>query len=227
MVPNDLKNEPVVWEALLQEMPLGATIRNLGKMTSIDLLRPMSNASKLVVNRLRNKEAIANAKVHPFNVLTALYTYRNGHGIRGSLSWQPVNTISDALENAYYDSFKTIEPSGKNTLIAIDCSGSKPGMETAFEVINNHGLAVIAGNLRQGEKIAIDPFSLILGKRIIGTWGGSTTTDTDIPFYAKQFLDGSLKLADFKTEVYSLENINEAFADLEQGKIVRALIKLE
>ena len=38
-------NRVPVWEALLQKMPLTAMIRNLGKMTSIGLTVPLSNAA--------------------------------------------------------------------------------------------------------------------------------------------------------------------------------------
>lgn len=124
MIPNEYKGEPVVWEALLERMPLTAMIRNLGKMTSIGLLKPMSNASKLVVNKLRDQEYLQKSRVHPIAVLIALKVYANGAGIKGSLAWNPVQTINDALEGGFYKAFKNVEPTGKNTLLALDVSGS-------------------------------------------------------------------------------------------------------
>ena len=54
-IPTKWLNEIEVWEALLHRMPLSALIRNLGKMTSIGLLKPTSNATSQVLEKLENK----------------------------------------------------------------------------------------------------------------------------------------------------------------------------
>ena len=43
-IPTQWLNEAAVWEALLERMPMTAMIRNLGKMTSLGLLKPFSDA---------------------------------------------------------------------------------------------------------------------------------------------------------------------------------------
>lgn len=108
---------------------------------------------------------------------------------------------------------------------AIESTGVKSAMEMAFESINNNGKTIIVGNLKLGEKINIDPFELIKGKKIIGTWGGATNSEEDIPFYAKQYLEGKLELDKLISKVYSLDEINSAIKDLEEGKVIRALVK--
>jgi len=110
---------------------------------------------------------------------------------------------------------------------AIESSGVKTAMETAIDVIKNSGTVIIAGNLKKGEKIAIDPFELIKGKKIIGTWGGATNPDKDIPHYSEKYLEGKLPLEELITKIYSLEQINDAVQDLKEGKIIRGLIKLK
>jgi 60 kDa SS-A/Ro ribonucleoprotein len=45
-IPTQWLNEVVVWEALLERMPMTAMIRNLGKMTSLGLLAPFSDAKR-------------------------------------------------------------------------------------------------------------------------------------------------------------------------------------
>src|SRR5262249_706725 len=55
-VPTQFLNSPEVWDALLDKMGAEAMIRNLGKMTSVGLIKPMSKASKLVVGRLNDAE---------------------------------------------------------------------------------------------------------------------------------------------------------------------------
>ncbi len=107
----------------------------------------------------------------------------------------------------------------------VECSGKKEAMEAAFASINNNGAAVIAGNLKYDEKISINPFDLILGKKIIGTWGGETKPDIDIPLYVKMFLSGKLKLDKLISHRFRLEEINEAIKLIEKGDVVRAIIE--
>ncbi len=83
-----------------------AMIRNLGKMTSIDLLKPLSGYSKTVCERLKDQTALKQARIHPFSVLLALKTYSQGHGDKGKLKWTPDQTIVAALNEAFYLSFK-------------------------------------------------------------------------------------------------------------------------
>ncbi|KXS21245.1 trove-domain-containing protein [Gonapodya prolifera JEL478] len=123
-VPSDWLSSKAVWETLLQDMPMTAMIRNLSKMTSINLLSPLSAASALVASRLRDQEALKKAKVHPYNMYIALKTYKQGRGMKGGLSWKPDQEILAALEDAFYLAFGTVGPSGKRHLLALDVSGS-------------------------------------------------------------------------------------------------------
>ncbi len=83
-----------------------AMIRNLGKMTSIELLKPLSSHAATVSQRLKDETLLRKARIHPFNVLVALKTYETGHGEKGKLKWQPNQTIVQALDDAFYMSFK-------------------------------------------------------------------------------------------------------------------------
>lgn len=109
---------------------------------------------------------------------------------------------------------------------AIKSSSLTKSMEHATKSIKLGGTTVLAGNIRKGEKVAIDPYALMAGKKILGTWGGETKTDEDIPFYAEEYLMGRLKLVKLVTHRYNLEDINIAFAEIEKGVVGRALIKL-
>mgnify|MGYP002009951092 FL=1 len=65
---------------------------------------------------------------------------------------------------------------------------------------------------------------LIRGKIIVGTWGGETTPDEDIPKYVEWYLSGKMKLDKLLTHEYLLEDINQSFDDLDNGIIGRAII---
>ena len=124
MIPNELKNQISIWDALLPHMPMTATLRNLAKMTSVGLLKPMSNAAKIVNARFADVEAISKSRMHPIAVLQALKVYNKGKGIKGKLTWTPVSTIEDALDRMFYLAFKNVKPTNKNILLALDVSGS-------------------------------------------------------------------------------------------------------
>ncbi|MBN1850750.1 MAG: zinc-binding dehydrogenase [Deltaproteobacteria bacterium] len=110
---------------------------------------------------------------------------------------------------------------------AIESAGMAHVMEAAFKATRkNGGICILAGNLPHGEAISINPFDLIQGKKIIGTWGGETRIDQDIPFYVNLYLAGRLHLNDFITHEYTLGQINHALQDLQGGKVGRALIKM-
>jgi 60 kDa SS-A/Ro ribonucleoprotein len=123
-IPTEALNDPAVWEALLEKMPLTALARNLGKMTAVGLLKPMTTAVGTVLGKLADAEYIRKSRLHPIAVLIAAKQYASGHGLKGSLSWSPVSQINDALDAAFYAAFANVEPANKRTLIALDVSGS-------------------------------------------------------------------------------------------------------
>ncbi len=117
---------------------------------------------------------------------------------------------------------------GQGVDFAIEAAGKRETMETAFKSVKDKGgLCILAGNLPAGQQISIDPFDLIKGKRIIGTWGGETDPDREIPDYVDHFLSGRVSLSFFTSDIYRLAEINNSFNDLASGKVNRALIEFQ
>lgn len=120
------------------------------------------------------------------------------------------------------------ETNGVGVDYAVDAAGLVMTIEQAFESIKiNGGLCVFASHPRYGEKISLDPFDLISGKRIIGSWGGDAKPDIDIPVFSKLYLDGLLPLEKLITKKYSLDDINLAIKDLKEGNVIRPIIELD
>lgn len=126
-IPTQFLNEPEVWESLLEKMPLTAMVRNLGKMTAVGLIKPLSNALSKVTEKLSDVESMKKARVHPIALLLAQGVYAQGHGDKGKLSWSPVSQVVDALQNGFYAAFDAVEPTNKRWLLALDVSGSMGG----------------------------------------------------------------------------------------------------
>ncbi|CAF1530647.1 unnamed protein product, partial [Didymodactylos carnosus] len=126
-MPTTILGSVAIWSALLEKMPMTAMIRNLGKMSEINLLKENSQAEKQIVERLNDQQQLRRARIHPFNLLVALETYKRGEGIKGKLKWNVNEMVKQALESAFYSSFKFVEPTNKRFCLGLDVSGSMAG----------------------------------------------------------------------------------------------------
>ena len=127
MIPSTAMNEKVVWEALFETMPVTAMIRNLANLTRHGIVAPMSDAAALVARRVQDPTQMRRARVHPIAVLSALLTYKSGHGLRGSNTWDPVPQVVDALDAVFDKSFAQAPQTGQRFYLGIDVSGSMSG----------------------------------------------------------------------------------------------------
>ena len=143
-IPTEHLNSPDVWEALLERMPLHAMVRNLAKMTAVGLLKPFSAAAMSVSDRLADADALRKSRMHPMALLLAAKTYSSGRGLKGSLSWEPVAAIVDALDAAFYAAFANVTPAGKRTLMGLDVSGSMAGLIGGTSLSCAEGAAAMA-----------------------------------------------------------------------------------
>ena len=117
---------------------------------------------------------------------------------------------------------------GRGADYTVEAAGRSDTIEKAFDAVRRGGgLCVFASHPSHGSRISLDPFEMICGKQIIGSWGGSSDPDRDIPIYADLYLKGKLPLGKLITHRYSLEEVNQALDDLEQNKVVRPLIVID
>ncbi|MFT6556997.1 zinc-binding dehydrogenase [Sneathiella sp.] len=111
--------------------------------------------------------------------------------------------------------------------LCIDAAGRISTIEIAFQVTRrNGGQCVFASHPEAGQKISIDPFELINGKNLKGSWGGKTRPDQDLPRFFELFKKNDLPLESMITKRYSLDAINDALDDLASGRVMRPLIEI-
>lgn len=128
MLPDIALSDAAVWEAIINNgMPQTALIRQLPRLTNLGLLKPMSKTTAKVIEQLTDADKLRNGRVHPVNLLVAQHTYSSGKSQRGSSTWSPTADVVDALEDAFYTSFGTLEPANKRTYVAVDVSYSMEG----------------------------------------------------------------------------------------------------
>lgn len=190
-IPTEMLKEPKVWEALLPKMGLTALIRNLGTMTKIGLLSPLSENAKFISGKVADAEELHRSRIHPMSVLMAHTTYGSGHGVRGNSTWIPNQHIVDALDAAFYSSFVNVVPTGKNTLLAIDISGSMEsgevaGMKGITPRIAAAAMALVTKNVEKNSHMV----GFTAGaKGYGGKWGGASNGLTDIPITPKMRIE--------------------------------------
>lgn len=143
VVPTEMLNSPKIWDALLQDMPVNAMIRNLGKMTNVGLIGPFSDASKKIMDTL-SEEVITASKVHPVQILLALRTYASGRGLKGSLTWSADQRIVRRLDEAFYYSFRNVEKTDKNVLLGVDISSSMTQQIAGLPISSAEAAAAMA-----------------------------------------------------------------------------------
>jgi S-(hydroxymethyl)glutathione dehydrogenase/alcohol dehydrogenase len=111
---------------------------------------------------------------------------------------------------------------------AIEASGyTSVMMQALLSVRNQGGIVVVVGNAREGERLALDPKQLNMGKQLRGTWGGDNWPDRDFPRYCELLSIGKLNLQPLSSRIYHLSEINQAIDDLETGAAIRPLIDME
>ena len=150
MVPTNFLKDKDVLAALTQNMGMTALIRKLGPLTAHGVISPLSAGSKLAISKLSDREALRAGRVHPITILQALKQYSAGRGEKGSLVWTPDQRVVDALNDAFYAAFDTVEKTNENYFMGVDCSGSmfsatvngSPNL-TAAEVAGVMALAII------------------------------------------------------------------------------------
>lgn len=110
----------------------------------------------------------------------------------------------------------------------VEAAGLTQTIEMGFALVRpKGGRCVFASHPAHGEHLAIDPFELISGKRLEGSWGGESFPDRDIPKYIDAYRQGVFPLDKMLSDAYPLDDINVALADLEAGKVRRALINMQ
>ncbi|XP_061167890.1 RNA-binding protein RO60-like isoform X1 [Saccostrea echinata] len=113
-------------------MSMTALIRNLGKMSNLDMFIQENQQSdeeesfeeNLILGKLQNRELILMEKVHPVIFLKAINQYKKGHNSSEKTNWAVLPQICTALENGFYLSFENIRPTGKRFLVAVEISKS-------------------------------------------------------------------------------------------------------
>ena len=86
------------------------------------------------------------------------------------------------------------------------------------------GESVIIGVAGAGQEISTRPFQLVTGRVWRGTAFGGVRGRTELPGYVDNYMDGKINIDDMVTHTMSLDDINEAFDLMHEGKSIRSVV---
>ncbi|MGL4776695.1 MAG: S-(hydroxymethyl)glutathione dehydrogenase/class III alcohol dehydrogenase, partial [Aeromonas veronii] len=108
---------------------------------------------------------------------------------------------------------------------SFECIGNVKVMRAALECCHQGwGESVIIGVAGAGQEISTRPFQLVTGRVWRGSAFGGVRGRSELPSYVQRYMQGEFRLDDFITHTMGLEQINEAFNLMHEGKSIRTVI---
>ena len=89
------------------------------------------------------------------------------------------------------------------------------------------GQSVIIGVAGAGQEISTRPFQLVTGRKWLGSAFGGVKGRTQLPGMVEDAMKGKIQLEPFVTHTMGLDQINEAFDLMHEGKSIRTVIHYE
>lgn len=97
----------------------------------------------------------------------------------------------------------------------------------AFDSIRRGGTCVMVSVPPEGKDIPIPGMDLFFDRTLMGTFYGAGRPRNDFPWMLDLYLDGRLKLDELVTKIRPLEEINEAFDDMNAGSTIRTILSFD
>jgi S-(hydroxymethyl)glutathione dehydrogenase/alcohol dehydrogenase len=109
---------------------------------------------------------------------------------------------------------------------SFECIGNVKVMRSALECCHKGwGESTIIGVAGAGQEISTRPFQLVTGRVWRGSAFGGVKGRTQLPGYVENYMNGTLKIDEFVSEVLPLDQINHAFDLMHEGKVIRSVIR--
>lgn len=108
---------------------------------------------------------------------------------------------------------------------SFECVGNVGLMRSALECCHKGwGESVIIGVAPSGAEISTRPFQLVTGRVWRGSAFGGVRGRTELPTYVEKAQQGEIPLDTFITHTMGLDQINNAFELMHEGKSIRTII---
>ncbi len=121
-----------------------------------------------------------------------------------------------------------VELTGGGADYSFECIGNVEVMRQALECCHKGwGESIIIGVAGSGQEINTRPFQLVTGRVWRGTAFGGSKGLTDVPRIVDWYMDGKINIDDLITHTMPLEQINDAFDLMHEGKSIRSVVTFD
>jgi S-(hydroxymethyl)glutathione dehydrogenase/alcohol dehydrogenase len=114
---------------------------------------------------------------------------------------------------------------GRGADFAFEAGGSAATLQLSLEAARPGATVIILGKTDPSQTVALRFGSLMGEKRIVRSSYGNARPWRDFPWLARLYLEGKLKLDEMIDRRITLDQINDGFAAVQAGTLVRAVIE--
>lgn len=130
---------------------------------------------------------------------------------------------SDGTAGSMESQVRSVLPHGAD--VVFEVTGNRIAIEESYTATSAVGCTVLVGVPSAADPASLATLPLHLGKTLVGSYGGSSKPDEDIPRIASLVANGKLRLDDFPTTQFSLVDVNSALDALRHGTLGRIIVK--
>ena len=117
------------------------------------------------------------------------------------------------------------ELTGGGVDFAFEMTGVTRGMKTAYDLVRRGGEMVTASLPPTKDEVALNAYDLVSGEKTVrGCYMGSCVPKRDIPRFLRLYKRGRLPVRKLMDAFIELDDINEGFDRLAEGKVARQII---
>lgn len=134
-----------------------------------------------------------------------------------------------------------VNPSATENVVETLLSLTGGGADFVFEVIGKTtlieqaisvahpawGTVVIVGMSPYGQPISLQPWSILFGQKLQGSYFGGAKGRSDVPKLVDWFMAGRIKIEELVTHRLPFEEINEGFDLLRRGESIRTVLTFD
>ena len=118
-----------------------------------------------------------------------------------------------------------VDLTGGGADYTFDATGNVNVMRAALEAAHKGwGESIAIGVAPAGAEISTRPFQLVTGRVWRGTAFGGARGRTDVPQIVDWYMDGKIEIDPMITHTLPLDNINDGFDLMHQGKSIRSVV---
>ena len=114
---------------------------------------------------------------------------------------------------------------GRGADYTFEVFGSADTVKAAYDMCAKSGTVTVVGIAPVGAEASINAVDIVRNEKTMrGTYYGSARSQVDFPTLVDLYVSGKLNLDDLVIRHYSLDQINEAYADMDKGEVGRGAI---